>query len=78
MGGDVTVKLTVADGAITVDEIAGPNETPGIGGLEAIEDGTFKAQIEAAQGANIDGITGATMTSNGVRSAVEAALAQAK
>ena len=70
--------LTVADGHVTVDEIVESGETAGIGGKEAIEDGTFKAQIEDAQSADIDGITGATMTTGGVRRAVEAALAQAK
>ncbi len=78
MGGPIDVTLTVADGHVTVDEIVESGETAGIGGKEAIEDGTFKAQIEDAQSADIDGITGATMTTGGVRRAVEAALAQAK
>lgn len=78
MGGPITVKLTVSDGLITVDEISETAETDGIGGKEAIENGTFKAQIEEAQSADIDGVSGATMTSGGVRKAVEAALAQAK
>lgn len=78
MGGDITVTLTIAGGTVTVDEITGPYETPGVGGKEAIEDGTFKAQIEKAQSADIDGVTGATMTSGGVKKAVDAALAQAK
>ena len=46
--------------------------------LNAIADGTFKAQIEEAQSADIDGVTGATMTTGGVITAVEEALAQAK
>lgn len=78
MGGPIDVTLTVADGRVTVDEIAESGETAGIGGKEAIEDGTFKAQIEDAQSADIDGVTGATMTTGGVKKAVEAALAQAK
>ena len=78
MGGEVTVTITVSGGMVTVDEIVAPYETPGIGGKEAVEDGTFKAQIEAVQTAEIEGITGATMTSGGVRKAVAAALAQAK
>lgn len=78
MGGPIDVTLTVADGHVTVDDISESGETAGIGGKEAIEDGTFKAQIEDAQSADIDGVTGATMTTGGVRKAVEAALAQAR
>lgn len=78
MGGAITVTLTVSDGKVTVDEITETGETAGIGGKEAIADGTFKAQIEEAQSADIDGVTGATMTTGGVISAVEEALAQAK
>ena len=76
--GAVTVTLTVKDGVITVDEVTADAETEGIGGKEAAEDGTFKAQIEEAQGSDIDGVTGATLTSGGVMKAVDAALAQAK
>ena len=78
MGGDITITITVTGGMVTVDEIVAPYETPGIGGKEAVEDGTFKAQIEAVQTAEIEGVAGATMTSGGVRRAMEAALAQAK
>jgi len=78
MGGDITVILTVEGGKVTIDEIDAPYETPGVGGKEAIEDGTFKAQIEAAQSSDIDGIAGATMTTGGVKKAVDAALSQAK
>jgi len=78
-GGTITVTLTVSNGTITVDKIEGADhETTGIGGKEAIEDGTYKSQIEAAQSADIDGISGATLTSDGVKDAVAAALAQAK
>ena len=73
MGGAITVTLTVSDGKVTVDEITETGETAGIGGKEAIADGTFKAQS-----ADIDGVTGATMTTGGVITAVEEALAQAK
>ena len=78
MGGDITVTLSVENDVITVLEITGPYETPGVGGKEAIEDGTFKTQIEEAQGAEIDGIAGATMTSGGVKKAVQDALTQAR
>ena len=63
-------------GALTVVEIGPNNETQGIGGYEAIEDGTYAAQIEAAQGPKIDGIAGATITSDAVKTAVQRALEQ--
>ena len=78
MGGPINVTLTISGGVISVDEITETGETAGIGGKEAIEDGTFKAFIEDAQSADIDAVSGATMTSGGVKKAVEAALAQAK
>lgn len=75
--GEITVTLSIASDVITVDEITDPGETAGIGGAEAIADGTFKTQIEEAQSAEIDGVTGASLTSAGVKAAVEDALAQA-
>jgi len=78
-GGDITVTLTIASGKITVDSMTGADhETTGIGGKEAMEDGTYASQIEAAQSADIDGVSGATLTSDGVKAAVEDALSQAK
>lgn len=78
-GGAITVKLTIANGVISVDSIDGADhETTGIGGKEAMQDGTYKTQIEAAQGSNIDGVSGATLTSDGVKNAVADALSQAK
>lgn len=73
-GGAVSVTLTVEDGAITAVEIAGDQETPGVGAaaLEPLAD-----QILAAQSADIDGVTGATMTSTAVKQAAADALAQA-
>ena len=76
MGGDIEVTLEVKDGALTVVEIGPNNETQGIGGYEAIEDGTYAAQIEAAQGPKIDGSAGATITSDAVKTAVQRALEQ--
>lgn len=77
MSGTITVTLTIAGDKITVDEITDPGETAGIGGKEAIADGTFVEQIEAAQSAEIDGVSGASLTSGGVKDAVTDALAQA-
>ena len=75
--GEITVTLTIESDQITVDEITDPGETVGIGGAEAIADGTFKAQIEEAQSAEIDGVVGASLTTQGVKDAVADALAQA-
>ena len=72
--GEVTVTLTVEDGKITAAEVVGDGETPGFGGVEACKDGTFAAQIVAAQGADIDGVSGATVTSDAVRKATALAL----
>ena len=72
--GEVVVTLTVEDGKITAAEVKGDGETPGFGGFEACQDGTYAAQIVEAQGAEIDGIAGATVTSDAVRKATAAAL----
>lgn len=79
-GGDITVVVTIDDsGSIYVasDGVTGESETTGIGGKEACLDGTYAGQINAAQSSEIDGISGATLTSSGVREAVKDALEQA-
>lgn len=76
--GPITVTVTVDDNDITDVAIEGTGETAGRGGKEAIEDGTFAAQIIEAQSDEIDGITGATLTTNGVKAALADALAQAE
>ena len=77
MGGDINVTLEISGGHIAVADISPNNETQGIGGYEAIEDGTFAAQVEAAQSADIDGVAGATVTSKAIEQAVRSALKQA-
>ncbi|MCL2339924.1 MAG: FAD-dependent oxidoreductase [Actinomycetia bacterium] len=78
MHGTITVTITVnASSIVSVDSITDPGETPGIGGKEAIADGTFARQIMTAQSSKIDGVTGATITSSGVAAAVHDALSQA-
>lgn len=78
MEGLITVTLLVDDGRITCLETTQEGESQSRGGYEAIRDGKFAAMIEAAQGADIDTIAGATITTAGVRQAVEDALAQAE
>ena len=73
-GGDVKVSVTVDDSAITAVEITGDAETPTVGGA-AIPD--LISQILEKQSAEIDGVTGATLTSGAVKEAAAKALAQA-
>lgn len=71
-GGDVTVTVTVNGKDITKVEAVGESETQGIGS-NAIEQ--LPALIEKADSTEVDGITGATVTSNAVKEAVNNALA---
>lgn len=77
-GGPITVTLTVDETSIvSVDEIVGDDETPGVGGWDQIQDGSYASDIMEAQSADIDDVTGATLTTNGVREAAQNALDQA-
>jgi len=73
-GGDVTVTLTLTDGVITEAKAEGANETPGVG-TPALEN--LPAAIMAGNTVNVDVISGATFTSNGVIEAAKAALTAA-
>ncbi len=73
-GGDVTVTLTVTDGVITEATAEGANETAGIGSV-AIE--KLPAAMVEGNTVNVDAISGATLTSNGVIEAAKAALTAA-
>ncbi len=70
-GGTVTVTITTDETSILEATVEGPDETPGIGGA-ALEQ--LGAQIVEAQSAEIDGVSGATMTSNGTKLAAQAAI----
>ncbi|ETP72777.1 hypothetical protein UYO_1194 [Lachnospiraceae bacterium JC7] len=70
-GGKVTVELTVKEGTITDAVITGDGETPTVGGA-ALD--TLKEQVIAANGPDIDGVSGATVTSTAVKNAVSAAM----
>ena len=79
-GGDVNVTIGVVDGKITAVTAEGESETPEIGG-NAIgafnEDGFAKiigSDVSAVNGDSIDAVTGATLTSSAVKSALEAAI----
>ena len=74
-GGDVVVTITVNDETkeILSVESAGEKETEAIGGA-ALE--TLDANFLAAQSAEFDGVSGATITSDAYKEAVADALAQ--
>ena len=78
MEGPITVTLLVQDNRIACLETTQEGESQSRGGYEAIRDGRFAAMIEAAQGADIDAVSGATITTAGVKQAVEDALSQAE
>ncbi len=73
-GGAVTVSITVDANSITDVKVTGDSETPAIGGA-ARE--SLAAPIKE-KGAEIDAVSGATLTSNGVKEAAAAAIAAAK
>ena len=72
--GEVTAKVVVANGQIVCIDLIGENETPGIGS-KAIEE--LPEKILEAQSADVDGVAGATITSNAIKEAVKAAMAEA-
>ncbi|MEG2517856.1 MAG: FMN-binding protein [Raoultibacter sp.] len=78
MDGKITATLLIKDNRLTCIETTQAGESQSVGGYEAIRDGKFAAMIDAAQGSDIDTITGATITTAGVKEAVADALTQAK
>ena len=73
-GGDVSVTLTLTDGAITGCTAEGKDETQGIGTL-ALEQ--LPAQIAETGSIAVDGVSTATITSNAIKEAAAAALTAA-
>ena len=73
--GEIKLKVTVADGKVAAVEVLNHAESSDIGGAAMDK---LCAQAVASNSAAIDGASGATMTSDGFRQALEAALAQAK
>ena len=71
---DVTVTMTFDADAITDVQIDVSGETPSIGGLIG-ED--MAAAILAAQSADVDAVTSATVTSDAIRTAAAACISQA-
>ena len=73
-GGDVTVKVTVAEGKIASVEIVENHETQAVaaGALEKVP----QAIVEA-NSPDVDGVSGATLTSGRIKNAVAECLKQA-
>ena len=74
MGGDVTVTLTLTDSKITGCTAEGKDETPGIGTM-ALEQ--LPGQIAETGSIAVDGVSGATITSDAIKEAAAAALVAA-
>lgn len=74
-GGAVTVTITTDANSITDVVVTGDQETPTVGGAHLEE---LAQQIMAAQSDAIDGVSGATLTSTGVKEAAAKAIAQAQ
>lgn len=72
--GPVPVTVTVSGGKIASVEVGDNNETPGIGS-QAID--ALPAAIVAANSADVDAISGATMTSDAIIAGVQECLEQA-
>ena len=70
----ITVSVTVKDGKLSAVTAQGPNETTGIGS-KAIE--SMPADMLAKNSINVDGVTGATFSSNGILAAAEKAIVAA-
>ena len=72
--GEVKVTMTFSETAITEVVIDASNETESIGGVAAP---TLQEAIMAAQGTEIDNISGATVTTNAVKKAAASCIEQA-
>ncbi len=73
-GGDVSVTLTLTDGAITGCTAEGKDETQGVGS-EAIA--KMPGEIAESGSIAVDGVSGATVTSTAIKEAAAAALTAA-
>ena len=73
-GGDVTAEITVEDGVITDVTLTGDKETETVGKAALPE---LTEQVLEAQSYDIDGVSGASVTSEAVRTAVKEAMTNA-
>ncbi|ONI37689.1 hypothetical protein AN639_00750 [Candidatus Epulonipiscium fishelsonii] len=72
--GDIEVETEIADGKIISVNVLKHAETPGIGELATTE---IPADIVESQSYTVDGVTGATFTSNAIKEAVRLSLEEA-
>lgn len=70
-GGDIKVSVTVGETSITDIEVVEQTETEGVGGAALP---TLVDKVLSAQSVNIDGVSGATYTSDGFLTAVREAI----
>ncbi|MGM3161958.1 TonB family protein [Dickeya undicola] len=76
IGGDVTVTLEVdANGTVNKASIDAPSETPEVGGEAAQE---LAKTMTDKKTINVDGVSGATMTSGAVHDAAQEAYEKAR
>lgn len=74
MGGELVVKVKVESGSIETVEVLKESETPDIGGKALTE---LPQMVIDAQSTDIDGVSGATVTTTAFKDAVSSALAEA-
>lgn len=74
-GGKVAATIIISSDKVTSCTLTGNGETPAIGGAALAK---LEQQVEVSGNAEIDGVAGATMTSNAAKAAVAAALKSAK
>ena len=72
-GGEVTVSFDVSDGVVSNMVITAESETPELGGNAAT---TIQDAINESGSLDFDAVSGATVTSGAIESAIEAALGQ--
>lgn len=73
--GEVTMTATFNGGELTDISLDVSNETPEIGGAAAEQ---IVEQLIAAQSSDIDGVAGATVTTDAARACLDACIAQAE
>lgn len=71
--GDITVSVTIADGVISAIDVTNQNETPAY--WKAAQE-IIPAIIAANQTEGVDAVSGATYSSEGIKKAVDTALAK--
>ena len=73
---DVTVKVTVTGGRVTGVEIDASGETPALGGTAA--EALAAALLKTGSTAGVDAVSGSTMTSQAIFTAMDDCLSQAQ